>query len=249
MTRTLQPLQYINTSSKPFLLVSKMSKTLPMSFTPTKTFQGNTQQYPTTIFPPPYKPNKDKKNSKCLVYFVFFLVLLTLSFLVFASVIKIKHPTLTIKSINIESLNYNFSKPSFNITTHMIISLKNHNFGHLELDPLSNNMTIIMIYENATVVGSSELKFRTGRIAARGEEEIHVEMMLSSSHNNGLILDDHINKKLKSDLNIGYLEFMSYSMLKGKVHLLKKLKFHTIALMNCTIDVDLRRELVQELVC
>lgn len=191
---------------------------------------------------------KDQQNSKCFVYFCILLVALSLSLTVFASVLKPKNPTLTINNLVIKSLEYDDSRPWFNITTHMTISLKNRNFGHLEFDhTIKNNKTMMSLsYGNDIVVGSSELKFRTSRVASRGEEEVEVEMMMSSLKSRLTVGD---NDKIKSDLKLGFLEFKGYGMLKGTVHLLKKFRFHVVASMNCDIIVDLERQFVQRLIC
>lgn len=134
----------------------------------------------------------------------------------------------------------------------MTISVTNPNFGHLELTDQKNSV-VSMLYGDVmmmTVVGDSKLKFKTGRVEARGEDRIDVEMEVSSYNSRDLLQSEDERGRLYSDLNSGVLELMGFSTLKGKVHLLKnKLQMSTVAVMNCTIGIDLRRQLVQKLQC
>ena len=54
---------------------------------------------------------------------------------------------------------------------------------------------------------------------------------------------------LGSDLKSGKLTLTSYATLKGKVHLFKVIKKKKSAQMNCTMDVDTKKQAIQNVHC
>ncbi|KAK9668065.1 hypothetical protein RND81_13G033100 [Saponaria officinalis] len=200
---------------------------------------------------PIYNPQKtQKKSNKCFVYTLATIVLLFAVLLIFSCiVILVKNPTLKINSFVINSLNYD-NTPTFNLNTLMKISIKNRNFGYLDFDNKINN-TISIIYGNGSVLGTSELKFSGNRVGSRSEEEIQLKMNLSYLKDN---FNGFLNKfdgmKFEDDLNLGYLEFIGYANFRGNVHLFKnKVIRRAIVHMNCSIGIDLRKQLVERLIC
>ncbi|KAJ4826158.1 hypothetical protein Tsubulata_037360 [Turnera subulata] len=190
-----------------------------------------------------YAPIKPKSStptssSKCPVYLLAAIVLLTAIALVFSLVVlRPNTPDVELSQVIIEDLKYgNYSpNPSLNMTLSAEIRIKNSNFGKYEFE----NSTASVLYEDVVV---GEAKLGQGSVSARKTERMSAVVDVRSQR-----LSD--TKNLSRDISSGMLKLSSYARLSGKVLLIKKIKKQKTAIMNCTMTLNLRSRSVQELLC
>ncbi|XWS38296.1 hypothetical protein CRYUN_Cryun19dG0119600 [Craigia yunnanensis] len=182
---------------------------------------------------------KKMKNMKCYAYIIAGVVLQTIIILVFAlTVMRIKTPSIRLRSVAVQNLNYNASGvvPHFNMTMIMEIAVKNTNFGHFRFDNTTANITF-----GSVVVGHGEII--KSRASARKTKRMNVTVDIGSS---SAISDEN---ELSTELSSGTLTLTGVAKLRGKVTLMKVMKKRKTAEMNCTMTVNLISHAVQDLDC
>lgn len=184
---------------------------------------------------------KSMQNRKCYAYIIAGVVLQTIIILVFAlTVMRIKTPSVRLRSVTVQNLNYNASGSSFfSMTLNAEITVKNKNFGHFKFDHSTANIT----YGNGHIVGYGDIM--EGRAKARKTKKMSVIIDVSTI-NTGVGSD---RAKLSDELNSGNVTLTSLARLRGKVTLMKVMKKKKTAEMNCTMTVDLKSGAVHALVC
>ncbi|XP_021295511.1 uncharacterized protein LOC110425052 [Herrania umbratica] len=180
---------------------------------------------------------KRMQNMKCYAYIIAGVVFQTIIILVFAlTVMRIKTPSARLRSVTVQSLNYNASGvPHFNMRLIMEIAVKNKNFGHFRFDNTTANVTF-----GSVMVGDGEIV--KSRARARKTKRMNVTVDVSSS----AVSDED---GLRTQLSSGTLTLTGVARLRGKVTLMKLMKKRKTAEMNCTMTVNLNSHAVQDLDC
>ncbi|PSS34286.1 Late embryogenesis abundant protein [Actinidia chinensis var. chinensis] len=179
-----------------------------------------------------------KRNTKCLLYIVLGVILQTAIIVFFVlTFMRIRNPKVRFSSVAVKNLNVNSSSssPSFTMKLTAQVTVKNTNFGHFKF----GNTTANVSYKGSPV---GIFVIAKARARARSTKKLDVTMTLTS---NKVPSDAHLGSDLKS----GKLTLTSYATLKGKVHLFKVIKKKKSAQMNCTMDVDTKKQAIENLHC
>ncbi|KAK9293296.1 hypothetical protein L1049_021288 [Liquidambar formosana] len=180
------------------------------------------------------KELRRKRNMKRLAYFAAFAVFQTIVILVFSlTVMRIKSPKFRVQSARIENLTT--INGALSMTFYAQVGVKNTNFGHFKYE----NSTIAFAYRGIPVGEATVVK---ARAKARSTKKIDVIADLASS-----ILSS--NSEFASDISVGILPLTSQSRLNGKVHLMKIMKKKKSTQMNCTMEVNIVAQTIQNLKC
>lgn len=183
------------------------------------------------------KATRQERSSKCLVYVLAGIVILSTSVLVFALVVmRARTPDVKLSLVTVKNLKYgNSSFPSFNMTLAAELRIKNTNFGRFKFE----NTTSSVLY-GGIVVGEGKLS--KGRVEARESKRMNIMADLRSYR-----LSDA--KNLSSDMNSGMLKLSSHAQLSGRVYLLGIVKKRRTAVMSCTMNLNLTSSSIQDLLC
>ncbi|KAL7188991.1 hypothetical protein ACSBR1_038788 [Camellia fascicularis] len=141
------------------------------------------------------KPNNlhQQKTSKCLVYILFGIALLSTATLVFAlAVLRIKFPQVNLSSVAVKNLKYATapSLASMNVTMVAENSVENKIFGGFKFE----ESNVVVFYEHVAVGGA---KIEGGRAGVRETKRVIVGVEVRS---NGL---SRKNQIFNNDLNSG----------------------------------------------
>ncbi|KDP25370.1 hypothetical protein JCGZ_20526 [Jatropha curcas] len=184
------------------------------------------------------KTFRKEKSSKCLVYFLALIVIASTIALIFSViVIRTRSPDAELTFVSIRNLKYsnNATSPFFSFTLQAELSIKNPNFGPFKFE----NSTCSVLYKDRTV---GESRLGQGRVAARETETIKVVLDVKSYRL-------HDNQSFDSDIKSGILKLSSRARFNGRIHLLKTIKKKRMAFLNCTMNVNLTSQAIQDLVC
>ena len=176
---------------------------------------------------------KRSQNAKCYVYILAFVVLQVAVILAFALIVmRVKTPSVRVRSVHVQSLTYNETTPSLDMTIVAEIAVRNKNFGRFKFDNTTANVTY-----GGVLVGEGHIT--KARASARKTKRMNVTIEATF---------DRVSDaaKLRSELGSGNLTFTSVARVRGEVAvmLIKKKK---TANMNCTMTVDLERQTVHGL--
>ncbi|KAK6158295.1 hypothetical protein DH2020_005609 [Rehmannia glutinosa] len=176
------------------------------------------------LTPPPN--NHKKRSSKCLVYTLLAVVLQSIAFLIFGLVVlRINAPSLRLSNATVNQLNY--GPTSLNMTVVAGIRLRNMNFGRFEF----RGGHTILLYENATIGAASIYQ---GRVGGRKNKEMNVTLKVSYMNFSG-------------DIGLlGLVKLRSFAKLRGEVRVVKIINRGTTAVMNCTMDLNLTSQVIQD---
>ncbi|KAG8375030.1 hypothetical protein BUALT_Bualt10G0057200 [Buddleja alternifolia] len=187
----------------------------------------------------PFNPqsHRQKRSSKCLVYVLLLVVLLSIAFLVLGLVVlRIKTPTLRLSLVAIRDLQYDAA--SLNTTVVAEIRLHNMNFGRFEFR--SGNATLL--YDKATIGAAT---IYDGRIESREKKGMNVTVKVTAS--NYELSKNYMN--ISRDINQGLVKLRSCAKLRGEVRAMKIINRQRTAVMNCTMALNLTSKLLQDLSC
>ncbi|KAJ8764878.1 hypothetical protein K2173_010343 [Erythroxylum novogranatense] len=178
-------------------------------------------------------------SSKCFVYILVGVVLVSAAALVFALVfMKPKTPDVELSMVSVNNLSYGYStSPSFSMKLAAELTIKNSNFGLFKF----KNSSLSFLYGGNITVGRAEL--RSGRVKSRKTKRVNVLVVARSQE----LLSDSQN--LGSDINSGMLKLSSYAELKGEVHLVRGLENRRTPVLNCTMIVRFASLYVEDLLC
>ncbi|KAF5451148.1 hypothetical protein F2P56_031437 [Juglans regia] len=185
------------------------------------------------------KDARRKRNMKWLAYIVAGVIAQTAIIVVFVLlVMRIRNLKVRIDSVTVENVNVtsSSSSPSFNMKLTALVTVKNTNFGHFKFD----DSTATISYRGAEV---GEGTIPKARAKARSTRKLNITVPVSSSKlssNSG---------SLVSDIGSGILPLSSHAKLNGKIHLFKIFKKKKSAEMNCTMEVDTKKNVIQKLTC
>ncbi|KAK3227917.1 hypothetical protein Dsin_007779 [Dipteronia sinensis] len=181
----------------------------------------------------PKPKNHPEKSSKFLVYFLALIVISGAALLIFSSVVlRTTTPRIKLRSVAIKTLMHGNS--TFNATLITELTIRNRNFGSFRF----RNSTGWVFYGTVTV---GEMKIREGRVRARNTEMLRVTVEVSSNHSEA--------RNLSSDFSSGVLKLSSHAQLQGRVNLLNIMKRKKRPEMNCNMNLVLRNQTIQDLVC
>ncbi|KAL1532282.1 late embryogenesis abundant protein-like protein [Salvia divinorum] len=181
--------------------------------------------------PPTSTPNPTAKRRKCLIYTALAIMLQTLIIVAFVLIfMRIKSPKLRLRSITVDSLTA--SSASFNAKLTGEVAVKNANFGRFKYP----ESTVSFLYRGSTV-GTARVP--SGRAKARSTAKLNVTVAAESKN----------DRDLGGDLSSGKITLSSHATLEGKVHLFNVIKRKKTATMDCTMDVDTKTRVVQNLRC
>ncbi|XP_057471507.1 late embryogenesis abundant protein At1g64065-like [Actinidia eriantha] len=178
------------------------------------------------------------RKTKCLLYIVLGVILQTAIIVFFVlTFMRIRNPKVRFGSIAVENLKVNSSSssPLFTMKLNAQVTVKNTNFGHFKF----GNSTATVSYKGNPV---GVFVITKARAKARSTKKLDVTMTLTS---NQVSTDAHLG----NDLNSGKLTLTSLATLKGKVHLFKVIKKKKSAQMNCTMDVDTKKQAIENVHC
>lgn len=179
-----------------------------------------------------------KKASKCPVYFLLLLTILSILIFIFANVVlHIEAPQVKLNSVSVTRLsNLTGSTASINGRLVAEIDIENKNFGYFKY----NDSSIAFLYENVTL---GVANITGGRVFARETGTVSVSVDVRSTY----WLDQIQN--FTSDLSSGVLELRSFALLVGTVHIRKALTWRRSHLMDCTMSLVLNSSAIQDLRC
>lgn len=168
---------------------------------------------------------RKKKSSKCFVFMLAFLVLLSIGILGFSLIVlRINSPLLKLETVEIKNLT------TTNMTLVTGITIKNTNYGRFKFE----DGKISTLFGNATI-GSR--KIGAGLVNGREKRgmnvSVHVSMMMDGWDGSRMML-----------INITIL-----ARLRGEILVLKKIRRNTTAVMNCTMNFNFSNQQVQHLQC
>ncbi|KAL6291585.1 hypothetical protein ACE6H2_009095 [Prunus campanulata] len=182
---------------------------------------------------------KRKKRMRCLFYVTVFAVFQVIVITVFAlTVMKIKSPKFRVRSASFSDFEVgNGTNPSFNLDMDVKFGVKNTNFGHFKYED-----GIVEFEYRGTRIG--QVNVYEARARARSTRKVADSLELTS---NGLSAKSQ--SQLASDISSGIIPITSASKLDGKIHLMKVIKKKKSAHMNCTMEIVLATQSVQNIVC
>ncbi|CAL9008771.1 unnamed protein product [Prunus brigantina] len=182
---------------------------------------------------------KRKKRMRCLFYVTVFAVFQVIVITVFAlTVMKIKSPKFRVRSASFSDFEVgNGTSPSFNLDMDVKFGVKNTNFGHFNYED-----GIVEFEYRGTRIG--QVNVYEARARARSTRKVADSLELTS---NGLSANSQ--SQLASDISSGIIPITSASKLDGKIHLMKVIKKKKSAHMNCTMEIVLATQSVQNIVC
>lgn len=178
--------------------------------------------------------HKRKKNSsKCFVFILAFLVILSIALLGFSLIVlRINSPLVKLETVEIKNLTTGTRRNNNNNYTNMTmvtgITIKNANYGRFRFQ----DSRISTVFENATI-GSR--KIGSGFVNGREKRGINVTVQVSLM--DGMIGSD------------GILKVRSLARLRGEILVLKKITRYRTAVMNCTMNLNLSKQEVEDLQC
>ncbi|KAK4843286.1 hypothetical protein QYF36_006397 [Acer negundo] len=177
----------------------------------------------------PKPKNHPEKSSKFLVYFLASIVISGAILLIFSSIVlPATTPRVKLRSVAVKTLLHGNS--TFNATLITELMIRNRNFGSFRF----RNGTGQVFYGTVTV---GEMKIREGRVRARDTERLRVTVEVGS------------NQSEARNLSSGVLKLSSHAQLQGIVNLFNIMKRKKRPEMNCIMNLVLRNQTIQDLVC
>ncbi|GMN44503.1 hypothetical protein TIFTF001_013700 [Ficus carica] len=182
-----------------------------------------------------------KKRKKRLACVTSFLVLLAIAIIVYLIVAtRYKTPRFRLKAASFSTFEVgNSTNPSFNLVMNARFSIKNRNFGRYKYDS-----GVVVFEYRGMAVGQAYID--DARVRARTTKKVNAMVVLNSG---GLIGGDAVFDELGSDIGAGVLELRSRSELEGKIEVVRVIKKEKYARLNCTMDVQIATQSVQNLIC
>lgn len=170
---------------------------------------------------------RKKKSSKCFVFVLAFLVLLSIGILGFSLIVlRINSPILKLETVEIKNLT------TTNMSLVTGITIKNTNYGRFKFE----DGKIRALFGNATI-GSRKIGggLVNGREKLGMNVTVHVSMMM-------MMMDGWDGRMM-------FVEITILARLRGEFLVLKKIRRYRTALMNCTMNFNFSNQQVQLLQC
>ncbi|CAN4077642.1 unnamed protein product [Withania somnifera] len=182
--------------------------------------------------------NKNRRSNKCFVYFLSTIVLLSIVLLIFSMIFfRFKSPSFELDLIEVKNLRFTNSanSSSFNMTMGAEILVDNENFGRINFQ--DSSMSVFM-YDNVTI---GVVNINIGGVEARKSKRIGISLQVGANN--------HSNGNLSSDINSRMVQLTSFAEFRGKVKAMKIISKHKTSVMNCTMNLNLTSQAVQDLFC
>lgn len=172
--------------------------------------------------PPQTKPQTPTNSGKFLFYIIEAIAVQTIIIVTILLILLHKTPPkLRFQTLTIERLTLNTT--SFRVRLDGEVALKNPNFGQFKFP----EGKIVILYRNNSVGGAV---IPAGRAKARSTEKMNVTVVAESKDFGGE----------------GRMTLSSNAVLNGRISVSKR---KVKATMNCTMDVDTRRGLIDQFKC
>lgn len=188
-------------------------------------------------FAPP-RPKHQKKSSKCPVYFLLLVTIVSILAFIFANIVlRLANPNVELHSVTVQRLStLTGLTASINGTLVAEIDIENSNFGYFGF----GDSSIAFLYQNVTLGVANVTR---GRVFARKTDTVSVSVEVRSTY--GLAQDQNFT----SDFGSGIVELRSFALVSGRVHIRKLLSRWRSDLMNCTMNLHLSNQEIQDLRC
>ncbi|CAL5344058.1 unnamed protein product [Camellia sinensis] len=175
------------------------------------------------------------KKRKRLTFFVIFMVSqIVIGIVIGLTIMKVKNPKFRVRSATFET--FNVSNSSFNMTMNAQLGVKNPNFG-----PYKFRNTTVKFYYKETIVGTAIVSKSKAGLKTTKKFDVTVDLIAPIS-----LASD---AQLASDISIGLLPLRSQSELSGKVELMLIMKKKKTTQMNCTMNVNIKSQQLQDVMC
>ncbi|CAL5407874.1 unnamed protein product [Camellia sinensis] len=176
-----------------------------------------------------------KKRKKRLIFFVIFTVSQIVMGIVFGlTIMKVKTPKFRVRSATFETINV--TSPSFHMKMYAEIGVKNPNFG-----PYKFHNTTVNFYYGETLFGSANIPKSKAGLKTTKKFNVTVDLIAPTSLAS--------NSQFANEVSSGLLPLRSQSNLSGKVELMLIMKKKKSIQMNCTMDVNIKSQQLQDLNC
>ncbi|XP_059627407.1 late embryogenesis abundant protein At1g64065-like [Cornus florida] len=180
------------------------------------------------------KELKRQKRKKLILYIAAFAVFQTIVIVIFSlTVMKVKTPKFRVRTASFETFSVTAS--SFDMRMNARLGVKNTNFGPYKFDN-----SIITFYYRGAEIGNAFVPKSTAKF--QSSKRFNVTINLSSTNL-------PTSSELGSDFNSGILPLSSTSRLTGKVELMLVMKKKKAINMNCTMEVNISSQQIQNLKC
>ncbi|KAM3396690.1 hypothetical protein P3S68_000202 [Capsicum galapagoense] len=184
----------------------------------------------------------NRRSNKCFVYLLSTIVILSTVMLIFSMVFfRFKAPSFELDLINVQNLRFSNStnSSSFSLAMGAEIIVDNENFGQINFQDSSMS---VFLYENVTI-GIANVN--VGRVEARKTKRMGISLQLRTNDQ----LMNHSNWKLSSDINSRMVKLTSFGEFRGKVKAMKIASKHKNSVLNCTMNLNLTSQAIQDLLC
>ncbi|KAI3468675.1 hypothetical protein Pfo_025338 [Paulownia fortunei] len=191
-------------------------------------------------FPVEFTTRPYQKCIKCCgcsaaILLILVMIVLTLMLTVF----RVKDPFMTMNSVKIDGLDIfnssTISPQGLNLTVVADVSIKNPNVASFKFDSTTTN-----VYYNGSVVG--EVRTPSGQARARRTLRMNVSV--------DVMVDEILEvARFKSDLVAGILPLSTYTRISGKVKITDVIRRSVVVKMNCTMNVNISSQAIQDRNC
>ncbi|KAL5567854.1 hypothetical protein UlMin_024429 [Ulmus minor] len=180
-----------------------------------------------------------KKHKKRITYIAAFAVLQIIVILVFALVVmRFKTPKFRLRDASFTSFKLgNSTNPSLSFIINAQFNVRNRNWGRYKYED-----GVVEFAYRGLVLGQAYID--DARVRARSTKKVRATVVLDSGS-----LSSTIMAELGRDIGGGILALSCYSKLDGKIQVMKVIKKKKIAQMNCTMDVQISTQTIQNLTC
>ncbi|XP_062120301.1 late embryogenesis abundant protein At1g64065-like [Humulus lupulus] len=177
-----------------------------------------------------------KRSMRQLCCVTVIVLLLTIVVLVFTTTIFHVHSAkFRIRSITIDQLSVISSSNAIDMKFEAEIGIKNTNFADFEFEKTS----VGFFYRGTRVaLVDGDAMVEEGKVKARSTKKVQITAEMGTA--NSILVDD-----IKS----GALTLTGNGKLSGTVHLMKLIKRKRSFEMNCTININLNKKVVQDINC
>lgn len=208
--------------------------TIPLA--PPRIYPRSDEESSAMPIPKHINSRRRQKSSKCFVFILSLIVSLSIALLVFSLVVlRFNSPRVKLESVEIKNLDY--TSDSLNMSMVAELTIKNKNFGRLKLQ----NSSAIVFYGNSAI-GSGTIN---GGNVIKGRETQRMNFTIQVKAN-GLGRE---NSNFSSEISSGLLKLSSYAKLRGEIRVLKKIIRRRTAILNCTMNLKLSSQEIQDLRC
>ncbi|XP_048132785.1 late embryogenesis abundant protein At1g64065-like isoform X14 [Rhodamnia argentea] len=179
---------------------------------------------------------KRKKRMKWTIGIIAFVIFQVVQALFFVLVImKFKSPKFRVAEFDIQTLEFNQSSPSFNMSFVAPIRVKNTNWGPFKYGASTVDFTYGGFPVGQAIIPKSKANFKSTK-------KINVDVTLNSATLSN-------NSNLGSDLSSGVITLNSQGELRGKITVMFMFKKKKTSQMNCTMAISTSTKAVQSLSC